>query len=137
MARVDGYSKRVTGSRGAADRLWYSLAALWALTAGVLLLVPASGLPAWPRFDGFGAIGHPDWLGHAVLFALGALFLHRAFLAARWRHPLFGAVTAAVLYSLALEGAQRFVPGRLPELADGLANATGVCGYAGLRSWLG
>jgi hypothetical protein len=125
-------------SRGAATAwLWHLLAAAWVVATAILLLTPplaGGGWGwAWKRIAPVGLPPGSDWVGHLLLFGLGALLLHGSFRAAGMPRALTWALGVTIAYSLALEGAQGLVPGRLTQLADGIANAAGACCYAGLH----
>ncbi|HEU4523422.1 MAG TPA: VanZ family protein, partial [Gemmatimonadales bacterium] len=115
---------------GRPDSARSSIAALlWALAAGVLLLVPSGALPGvWVP----GILERvADKAGHAALFLVGALAVHRALRARpRVRGPLAWAAAAVILYGGGLEVAQALT-GRDPSAADWLADAVGAGIYAG------
>lgn len=98
------------------------------LTIGVFALNPPIAFAAlWP-----GAApplaNHADLAVHAALFgALALAAIHCM------RQPWF-ACAGVLAYSLALEAAQGFVPGRDASLLDAAANAAGVAAAAAL--WL-
>jgi hypothetical protein len=117
---------------GRSDSARASIAALlWAVAAGVLLLVPSGALPGiWvPGIVERAA----DKAGHAALFWVGALVVHRSLRAwGQVRRPLAGAVAAVILYGGALEGVQALT-GRDPSAADWLADAVGAGLYVALQ----
>ena len=97
-------------------------------------LYPWTGWRA-PGGAGFGFLFEPwprywtwfDVLANVVVYAplgaLGSLLLRRAFGTAA---SLLLAIVLGALISLVLEGAQGFVPGRVPSRLDWLANAAGA-----------
>jgi len=106
-------------------------ARFWVMVAGVLLLGPGGALPgAWvPGILECGA----DKAGHAALFWVGALAVHRALRARdQVRRPLAWAAAAVILYGGVLEGAQALT-GRDPSAADWLADAVGAGIYVALQ----
>jgi VanZ family protein len=67
-----------------------------------------------------------DKAGHAVLFWVGALAVHRSLRARdQLRRPLAWAAAAVILYGGVLEGVQALT-GRDPSAADWLADAVGA-----------
>jgi hypothetical protein len=104
-------------------------AAAWTLVVGVLLLAPgellARALPWLPATAA--APGGSDRLGHVLLFLVLAILVERS-LRSRWSPWPAAAWTAlgALAYGAALEAGQLWVPGRSPDLLDGLANGLGA-----------
>ena len=105
----------------------------------LLATPPPPGLPALlpalpPLLRPF-----PDKLGHAALFLVQALLLHRALSPARGaRRVEARALAATALVTVAFGGltevAQLVVPGRDADLVDLLADGLGVAGYVLWRS---
>lgn len=107
------------------QRLWIAL--LWTMQlalAAYYSLLPAAKLGEMPGSD---KLWH---LSGYLILALPIPFLWTA-----WRKVCVTGVLLT-LYGVVLEFAQRYVPGRGFEVADMLANSTGVaCGIA-LATWL-
>ena len=80
-----------------------------------------------------GVGAHYDKVGHLLMYALFAIL---AVLLVRGGRALLGLLVGIVLYSVFLEFAQSFVPGREMSFLDMLANAAGVYfGWRILRLW--
>jgi VanZ family protein len=84
------------------------------------------GLPRWWTWF--------DVLSNAIAYGVLALLLTLGWLGRARPLPAFASVTVACsLLSLGLEGAQSWLPARVPSLLDWLANTAGAAGGA----WLG
>ena len=125
-ARRDGSERRTR---------WRALAALWAVLVWVLLTWPpppsAPDLGDWLLWPLARAA---DKLGHAALFLMQALLLHRA-LRAGGRSSgggaaLAAAVALAILYGGVTELRQRGVERRDADAWDFAADSAGALGYA-------
>ena len=101
----------------------------WAMMVLIFVLSSISGLPPAPG-------GIDDSVAHALEYAVLSALLLRGFTGARWRRVKVGAVWRAVLlatlYGVTDEVHQRFVPGRMAEVADLTADAAGAAVAAGL-----
>jgi VanZ family protein len=115
---------------------WAVLAVAWsALVWASLALPPPAGLPSLTAL--------PEWLqplsdkiGHALLFGVQALLLHRSLRppapfgeAVGPRRPLLAALVIALTYGAITEIYQLFVPGRDGSVADLVADGAGALAY--------
>jgi VanZ family protein len=127
--------RRASGSRSARRRSWAVLASLWAVLVWLVLTWPpppsAPDLRDWLLWP-LALVA--DKLGHAALFLVQALLLHRALRAEGRPAPggraLTAAVALALLYGGATELRQRDVEGREADPWDFAADAAGAIGYA-------
>ncbi len=106
-------------------RRWIAL--VWIVQivlAAYFSLLPAAKLGAMPGSD-------KAWhFGSYLILALPIPFLWNG------KTRLYTAAVLLALYGAGLEVAQQYVPGRSFELADMLANSTGVACGAALAAWL-
>ena len=106
----------------------------WAMMGLIFVLSSMSELPPTPG-------GVDDSVAHALAYAVLAALLLRGLTGARWRGMRVGAawraVLLATLYGVTDEVHQRFVPGRVAEVSDLVADAFGAAVAAGLIwAWL-
>ena len=101
----------------------------WAMMALIFVLSSISELPPAPG-------GVDDSVAHALEYGVLAALLLRGLVGARWRGVrvwvAWSAVLLATLYGVTDEVHQRFVPGRLAEVTDLVADAFGATVAAGL-----
>ncbi len=93
--------------------------ALGALGVGGLSLLPQAALPETGAFDK---------LEHLLAYGVLSLIGYKAYPGHVWRTMI-----GLILYGITLEGLQSLIPGRVPSLADIVANALGV--GLGYLSW--
>lgn len=83
----------------------------------------------------------PDWIQHAVAFGGLALVVLRAVSGGRWAGVTPGAVVAAwliaTIYGITDEWHQSFVPGRMADVRDVVADAAGAALAVGAAFWWG
>ena len=94
-------------------------------------------LSALPDVPGPRGIPFGDKVGHFALY--GVLGLLLAWGRSRWPRPIAHVVLIAVgaLYGVTDEWHQMYVPGRMPDVADWLADVAGlVTGYAAATTFL-
>ena len=131
-------SRRAPGGRSERRSRWVVLAALWAVLVWLLLTwAPPPSAPdlgdwlLWP----LARVG--DKLGHAALFLVQTLLVHRAVRAegrsAGGGRALAAAVALSILYGGATELRQRGVERRDADPWDFAADAAGALGYAVTR----
>ena len=101
----------------------------WAMMVLIFVLSSMSGLGPVPG-------GVDDSVAHALEYAVLAALLLRGLAGARWRgvrvRAAGMAVLLATLYGVTDEAHQRFVPGRMADIADLIADAVGATAAAGL-----
>ena len=101
----------------------------WAMMVLIFVLSSMSGLPPAPG-------GIDDSVAHALEYAALAALLLRGFTGARWCGVRVGAVWRAILlatlYGVTDEVHQRYVHGRMAEVADLIADAAGAAVAVGL-----
>lgn len=108
----------------------------WLWAPPVLEMVAIFGLSSQAE------VGPPamisDKLAHLLAYGMLAALILRALASAEWRRVSAWAVTSAIvaatIYGVLDEWHQSFVPGRTPELADVVADASGAC-LAGVALW--
>ncbi|MCC3860064.1 VanZ family protein [Pseudemcibacter aquimaris] len=88
---------------------------LMVLVVVVLSLLPQDNIPVKMPFT--------DKTAHFVTYAILSFF---ALLSSRQKHSLFAILAVQIFIGTFLEGAQSFVPGRMPEFLDIVANSLGV-----------
>lgn len=87
-----------------------------------------------------GAALTPDWTQHGIAYAGLAVVTLRATAGGRWSGVGAGSVSGAwllaALYGVTDEWHQSFVPGRMADVRDVLADATGAAiGLAAVWAW--
>lgn len=102
-------------------RRW-SLPAAWALVILTLTSIPAS------EFAPVGAFAFPgaDKLVHAGMYAVLGALLARAIGPGAPQRALGLLLTAVVLFAAIDEWHQRFIPGRTPDVFDGIVDIAGA-----------
>lgn len=132
--RAISTNRRASGSRSGRRPSWAVLASLWAVLVWMLLTWPpppsAPDLGDWLLWP---LARVADKLGHAALFLVQTLLLHRA-LHAEGRsaggRALAAAVALAILYGGVTELRQRGVERREADPWDFAADDAGALGYA-------
>lgn len=105
--------------------LFKAPAILWAIFIFSLLTMPGKSLPSVNLWN-------EDKLAHAAVFCIQALLLHRAFSKPapltlfKKFSPLLAAAIITLVYGALSEAYQTFLPDRVPDLLDVIANSAGV-----------
>jgi len=108
----------------------------WSLLVAVLLLTPGDTELSAPQWLATFTVTGGDKLIHGLLFLTQAALLERAW--PRSTSPptrAWLAVLVALLYGLALEGAQEMVPGRGWQWSDVLADGVGAALWPLFAAW--
>ncbi len=86
-------------------------------------------------------LGAPDYVAHALGYAVLAALIVRAFAGGEWARMsvsvILPAVVVATLYGVTDEWHQSFIPGRMASLSDLCADAVGAILGAGAAAVLG
>lgn len=96
------------------------LVSVWALFIAILSLIPGQDLPEI-------AIDHFDKIGHAVVYAILAIFIYRASVDHKLQTPILLALFIPMIYGVGIEYLQDILSqDRHADVYDVLANAFGA-----------